>query len=138
MKKIAVLIITVLALTILSPAPFCSAEKDKKQTLQEQAFADAKVGKELMRKAQMFLDTEKPSKDNLVIAANLYVRAGQLFARSSEILKSLGESYSTEEDMRNLEGLINYCLESINKINRSIRALENPSWTDDKGVLVAP
>ena len=88
MKKIAALIIAVWVLPIFSQGPVCFAEQDKKQVLQERAFADAKMGKELMRKADMFLSTEKPSKDNLVIAANLYVRAGQLFAQSSKILKS--------------------------------------------------
>jgi hypothetical protein len=104
------------ALMVFSNLSFgAAAENDPKESLKSEAFSKIKVGQDLVGKANKYM-ANKPTRDDLKMALQLYAQAGQLFQEASNVLKYIGPDYATKEDIEGSAGLAVSCLDAINKL----------------------
>jgi len=131
MKKLIALFVALFAL-----ASLCYAQGSP-ETLRDQAYNKIKVSSELVEKAKKLLIPGQ-TKENLVIAAQLFVQAGQLFEQANNALKALGKNYVSQDDINNCDKAVQVCVDAITHIKRILGVQEIPPPSNSIKTLVTP
>lgn len=131
MKKLIVLYVASCAL-----AGLCYAQGSP-ESLRDQAYNKINVSSELVGKAKKLL-VPGQSRENLVIAAQLFVQAGQLFEQAGNTMKALGIRYVSQDDINNCDKAIQACIDAISNIKRILGVQEIPAPPGSSKTLVAP
>ena len=105
-------------------ASLCYAQSP--ESLRDQAYNKIKVSSELMGNAKALL-VPGQSKENLVVAAQLFVQAGQLFEQAGNTMKTLGGRYVTQTEIENCDIAMQSCLDAINNIKRILGVQDIPA-----------
>lgn len=126
----------VVAALVLCLASICCAQ-DSPQSAKEIAFNKVKVASELMGKANGLVSHES-TKENLIVAAQLYVQAGQLFEAAGNTLKALGTQNVPQEDVDNCVKATASCLDAVQNIKHILGVKDIPTADNRDNTLAVP
>ena len=131
-KIIASIVLTLFVMTL------AYAQQVSPDIVKEQAFNKIKIATELLARANSLL-VPNQSRENLVVASQLFVQAGQLFEQSGNMLRPLVPQYASQIDVENCEKATQTCVDSISNIKDILsRKPSKPVVAPRNQTLVAP
>ena len=106
MRKIIISILILMAVAVSA----CAQETP--DSMRDKAMNKVNIAIQLMTRAHDAIMAQR-SRDNLMLAMNLYVEAGQLFEQAEGIFKAIGPQFATQADIENCAKAKEECIKDI-------------------------
>ena len=117
MKKI---IISFFILAMVAASAFAQESPD---SLRDKASNKINIAIQLMTRARDAIMSQK-NRDNIMLAMNLYVEAGQLFEQAEGMFKALGAQYASQNDIDNCARAKGECIKAIMECRKFLQGSE--------------
>jgi len=118
MRNILFSVFILFFLFIFIPEGECSFE-----SLIRDAIQKVENASHLVERAQERI-RQQPTVENLQVALELYIEAGQLFEQAGKIMSALGPEYTNPEDLEGCAQALQSCLVAIEELKEKIRRMQ--------------
>jgi hypothetical protein len=117
-RCISVIALVLCFATVFESYAFSSTESLIRDTIQK-----VETGSRLVARARQRVN-QGASLQDLEVALELYVEAGQLFEQAGKIMKALGPQYISMEDLEGCGQALQSCIIAIEELKRQIRKIK--------------